>query len=121
MRETKGSGIMAYKDKKDMAKYSRAYHIKHRDVIRGKKHIRQARNREFILQYRKANSVCTDCGNDDYRVIEFDHVRGVKKHTISKMAVDTYSIETIKKEIDKCDMRCANCHKIRHHELREMV
>lgn len=58
---------------------------------------------------------CVDCGNTDFRVLEFDHVRGEKSYNISsKIAV--FNLETLLKEIEKCDIVCANCHKIRHAE-----
>lgn len=56
---------------------------------------------------------CVDCGNDDVRVLEFDHVRGVKLGNISSMVHNLISpIEQIIAEIAKCDVRCANCHRI---------
>lgn len=60
---------------------------------------------------------CFDCGEKDIRVLEFDHVRGVKKRLgkrtdgVSTLVRGGYSWLTIKKEIDKCEVRCRNCHK----------
>jgi len=68
---------------------------------------------EFIMVYKKSHP-CIDCGNDDWRVLEFDHVRGIKSFTISNINKNGKSLESLKTEISKCDMRCANCHRIRH-------
>ncbi len=68
------------------------------------------RNAEFIRDYKKTHS-CVDCDNSDHRVLEFDHLRN-KKFNVSSM-VRCYSIEKIKEEIGKCDIVCANCHRIR--------
>lgn len=69
------------------------------------------RGKAYVHAYLKTNP-CVDCGEDDYRVLEFDHVRGVKRMEISAMR--QRAIKSIAVEIAKCDVRCANCHKRRH-------
>lgn len=66
--------------------------------------------RSYILNYLLTNP-CIDCGETDPRVLEFDHVRGQKERALSEASRAGWSIEKIKKEIDKCDVRCSNCHK----------
>lgn len=68
------------------------------------------RNRNFVKKYLMTHP-CIDCGNTDIRVLEFDHVRGIKNYTVSNMQYR--SISSIKHEIEKCEVRCANCHKIK--------
>lgn len=71
------------------------------------------RNRQYIWNYLK-NHPCIDCGEDNPIVLEFDHRDDVTKIiNISSMVNNQSSINNIKKEIDKCDVRCANCHRIR--------
>ena len=53
-----------------------------------------------------------DCGEDNPLVLDFDHVAGKKVMNISDMSRTCYSRETIMKEIDKCEVRCSNCHRI---------
>lgn len=53
---------------------------------------------------------CVDCGESDPIVLQFDHVHGKKFKEISVMANMGYSWISLKKEIDKCEVRCANCH-----------
>ena len=55
---------------------------------------------------------CVDCGTSDIRVLEFDHVRGVKLDSISSLIRRGRSIATVRAEIEKCEVRCANCHAI---------
>lgn len=60
------------------------------------------------------NSECVDCGNNNPLVLEFDHKDGVDKYnTIGTLVGNGTTWKNIKKEIDKCDIRCANCHRIR--------
>ena len=60
-----------------------------------------------------SNSFCADCGNNNPIVLEFDHVRGEKKYEISRLISIPMSLDVLKEEIKKCDIVCANCHKIR--------
>ena len=70
-------------------------------------------NRQYLYDYVKKCS-CIDCGVTNPVVLEFDHRDGDEKvHHISKMIHDGYSWANILKEIDKCDVRCANCHRIK--------
>ena len=60
-----------------------------------------------------AEHPCVDCGESDSRVLQFDHVRGKKSMALSRMWTTGYALERCKKEVEKCDVRCANCHAIR--------
>jgi hypothetical protein len=59
---------------------------------------------------------CQDCPETDPIVLDFDHIRGTKRQSISKM-IGHVSWSTLLQEIDKCEIRCANCHRRRHAEL----
>ena len=57
---------------------------------------------------------CVDCGISNPLVLDFDHRdQATKKYNISNMRGLYYSQEKILAEIAKCDVRCANCHRIR--------
>jgi hypothetical protein len=70
-------------------------------------------NRVSMLEFLKDKS-CKDCGINDVRVLEFDHKHD-KYMNVSKM-MGNHSWKSILEEISKCDIRCANCHKIKTHE-----
>jgi hypothetical protein len=57
---------------------------------------------------------CIDCGEKDILVLDFDHVRDIKLKSISAMLRQGATLDQIKLEIAKCDVRCANCHRRRH-------
>lgn len=69
-----------------------------------------ARNRQYVIDYLNKHP-CIDCGESDIVVLEFDHVRGEKKHNVSTLINHGGSIKTLQQEIDKCDVRCANDHR----------
>ena len=62
----------------------------------------------------KKLSGCVDCGITNHIVLDFDHLRD-KKYNISRMIHDGFSWAAIKKEISKCEVVCANCHRVRTH------
>ena len=60
------------------------------------------------------NKPCQDCNQRfPHYVMDFDHVRGLKKYNVASLASSTKSWETVQAEIDKCDLVCSNCHRIR--------
>ena len=56
---------------------------------------------------------CVDCGEFDPLVLEFDHIRK-KRKTISSLVRSCTGWEKILKEIARCEVRCANCHRRKH-------
>lgn len=76
------------------------------------RNIEQARAEahQFVREY-LATHPCVDCGESNPIVLEFDHVFGQKRMAISQMCTRGYSIPTIALEIEKCVVRCGNCHR----------
>lgn len=52
---------------------------------------------------------CVDCGESNPVVLQFDHLRD-KKYNIGDMVRSGYGWDSILKEIEKCEVCCANCH-----------
>ena len=77
------------------------------------------RNRKYVDDYLKEHP-CIDCGNSDIRVLEFDHVRGDKLGHISHAVKCAWKLTKLKEEIDKCEVRCCNCHRIKTIERRNL-
>lgn len=81
------------------------------------------RTRNNRSRYRKQylalkDKPCTDCGQRfPHYVMDFDHARGTKEFSISNKGRDL-SLEALTREISKCDLVCANCHRIRTHNRR---
>ena len=70
---------------------------------------RRAEVHEKIIEYLREHP-CVDCGETDVVVLEFDHV-GDKVADISVYAGGGRTWARVKAEIDKCEVRCANCHR----------
>jgi hypothetical protein len=60
---------------------------------------------------------CVDCGYSDHPVaFDFDHIDpDDKSFKISGKAI--YRWKELRNELDKCALRCSNCHRIRHYEM----
>lgn len=72
-----------------------------------------------VVEYLREHP-CVDCGEKDVLVLAFDHRRG-KEKMISHMISYRYAWEKILKEIEKCEVRCANCHLKRHMKERKTM
>ena len=66
--------------------------------------------RAFLLGF-AARVGCADCGETDPVVLQFDHTdRGSKERQVSHLVSFNYGFDAIIREIEKCEVRCANCH-----------
>lgn len=67
------------------------------------------KNRVRLIEYLSKNP-CVDCGESDPIVLEFDHKEMLR---VRGKRVSSYldrSWKRVLEEIEKCDVRCANCH-----------
>jgi hypothetical protein len=66
-----------------------------------------------VLEFLVAHP-CVDCGEDDIVVLQFDHTdRSRKLSAVAVLFKRRLPWRRIEAEIDKCQVRCANCHQRR--------
>lgn len=76
------------------------------------KKFRSKKYKEFI-EFKRTLS-CSICGNNDFRCLDFHHKDPEnKENSISNIYHSTIKF---KEELEKCDVLCANCHRIHHYE-----
>jgi hypothetical protein len=97
------------------AEYNRAWyernHERHKEAITAARLETRAVNKALVNEAK--NRPCADCGRRcPPCVMDFDHVRGVKLGNIAQMK-QTMVTRTVADEIAKCDVVCANCHRLR--------
>lgn len=96
--------------------YSRRYHRKDVDAFNKRRRVRvtgyRARNQALVVAY-LCEHPCADCGEMDPVVLEFDHVRGAKRCSVSDLIRSGARVQALFAEIEKCVVRCANCHRRR--------
>ncbi|MDP2705690.1 MAG: hypothetical protein Q8O49_00575 [bacterium] len=81
-----------------------------KDLYAAQKRFR-IRIRQQLLDFLSSKK-CVDCEENDPIVLDFDHKNPQNKtRMINKMLSGHYSWKSIMAEIDKCDIRCANCHR----------
>lgn len=94
--------------------YQKAHYQANKEVYYEKGKRQKAKEKlikqKWLTEYFKDHP-CVDCGETDILVLEFDHL-GDKEYSISKLLQEG-TMDNLKKEIDKCEVVCANCHKRR--------
>ena len=111
---------MAYTEKSKQQEAARRWYDKNKEAQKARARVWNAEQRE-ILRARMAEERakgCMDCGGHFHpHAMEFDHVRGEKWKTISLLAGGgRCSLERFEEELAKCDVVCANCHRVRTFE-----
>jgi hypothetical protein len=57
---------------------------------------------------------CFDCGGEfPPECMDFDHVKGTKVRGVAEMVTRGMAMEIVRTEMGKCELICANCHRIR--------
>jgi hypothetical protein len=96
------------------AEYGREHYVANRqryiNQAIARKRARRRERAEFFLEY-FAEHPCTDCGETDPVVLEFDHV-GAKNFDIGH-GFERFGWQRILDEIETCEVVCANCHRRR--------
>ena len=75
--------------------------------------------KEEYFKFKKTLS-CNRCNINDHRVLQFHHKNSNKEYDISSK-IGQRKLSSLMKEIDKCEVLCANCHFIEHYEQRNKV
>lgn len=88
-----------------------------KDIIHNRHKAFRKRRREMIDELRQ--QPCADCGKRyPVYVMEFDHARGPRNFALGSGSATLVSLDKLLSEIEKCDVVCANCHKVRTHKRR---
>lgn len=98
----------------------RAWYKNYYDTVPKERQRILKKNKETKQQIRekikkiKEETPCADCGQHfPYFVMDFDHQRDKEFNIANNVYAKSW--ETIEKEIAKCELVCANCHRIRTH------
>ena len=114
----KGDGVQPWCRDCNRAR-SRRYYAenkdKHRRIMTAKNKEIRERNKEFVNVVKDVP--CMDCGvKYPSYVMDLDHTSGTKISNVSTMARQGAGLERLQREINKCEVVCANCHRERTHQ-----
>lgn len=99
--------------------YQRSWHQRNKAKRLARIYERKAAIYEYI-QGIKNQLCCADCGEQHPATLQFHHLNSEDKtFTIGDAVNRGFSLDRIKKEISKCIVLCANCHAIRHYNMRK--
>ena len=105
-------GLRHYQCRDCSRLYVRSHYEKNRQYYLQKAFKRNQKIRDeirnYVWEYLNTHA-CVDCGEKDPIVLEFDHLSD-KIAAVSEMHRN-YTLEKVKNEIEKCQIRCANCHR----------
>ena len=105
---------MPYKDINKRRACHKRYYLRNKDLYKVKNIKRRKDLINFVISFKQ--KPCMDCGVQyPHYVMDFDHRdKKTKLTSINRMInFHSYSKEKILKEMKKCDLVCANCHRIR--------
>lgn len=107
-----------YSTKEKAKEYQRKWYLKSKNAKLTKNKKRKQDIRDWFREYKKTLQ-CSVCPESDPRCLDFHHKDpNDKTFGVSECILRGFSIENIQKEIDKCSVLCANCHrKITHAEF----
>jgi len=103
---------MAYKDKEKEKRALRRYYEKNKLAYFLRNKEKRERMREWLREQK--SHPCMDCGVQyDPFVMDFDHRDPVTKKYQPHQLIRLSSWSRLKAEVAKCDLVCANCHRLR--------
>lgn len=112
---------MAGRDPIKQQEAKRRYYEANKDKVKAKAraHTTATRNtvRKWLHDYLLTHP-CLDCGETNPIILEFDHFRD-KEFNIGEASSLGVSLKRIKLEVEKCEVRCANCHRKKTYRERE--
>ena len=81
-------------------------------------HKNRTYNRSKWLQDIKKTLECIQCSENHPAALVFHHRNPENKEFSIAWGQSRYSREIVEREIEKCDVYCANCHNILHWEMK---
>lgn len=96
------------------SQYDKKYYQLNKSTQKDRIKIYVLQNKRKVFDYLEDHP-CIDCGESNPVVLDFDHRDSNNKRENISSLVRSHrcSWKTIYEEILKCDVRCANCHRIR--------
>ena len=94
------------------------WYYKNREERIARKDRRRERLRAWLHELKRDELSCVECGKGRPPALDFHHP-GKKDLGVAEMVTHGYARESIRREIERCVVLCANCHRARHYDPRK--
>jgi hypothetical protein len=91
------------------SEYTKAHYHNNKKQYFNRNKRRRKEAREYVINYKKTHAC--KCGENRWWVLDFHHIDKKRENISSLLA---HGVETVKNEIEKCEIVCANCHRDLH-------
>ena len=110
---------MGYKDKNKQKEYQQKHHQRTKKKKRKQQNQLKDKRQHLVLEeMQRRGGKCAKCGFSDIRALDWHHLDpNDKVNSISEMVRDRVSMDKLQAELDKCELICANCHRIEEQRL----
>ncbi len=110
---------MPYKDLDKRRAYRRNWYSLNRESEKAHISRRKKEIKKWFKEYKKTLR-CIKCGENHPATLDFHHKnKRDKLFGINTKVHAGYSIQRVQKEIKKCEVLCANCHRKFHYKLKD--
>lgn len=99
------------------SKIEKENYLQRKDAIITRAQQYKQENIELVNSYKQQG--CCKCGEKRSYVLDFHHINPSEKDNTIAHMIKSSSLENLEKEIKKCILLCANCHREFHHFEKE--
>lgn len=96
--------------------YAKSHYLRNKTRYQERDKKRIEKGRQFVRRYKRLRGIkCCRCNEHRWQCLDFHHKNPDEKYkSISFMIHNRASIKKLKEEIRKCEIICANCHRVEH-------
>jgi 5-methylcytosine-specific restriction endonuclease McrA len=109
---------MPYKNREQRLEAQKKHYENNKEKYRCNQYLRRMKKAEWFFEF-KTTLNCSECGESHPACLQFHHRNPLEKEgDVSGFVRAGYSKDIIMREIEKCDVLCANCHLRKHWQQR---
>jgi hypothetical protein len=91
------------------------WYLQNKELVKQRQRDQRASIRKWLLDYKQRHG-CNKCSQRHPAALDFHHLDENKEFEIADAVMHKWAIARIEAEVAKCQVLCANCHRILHFE-----
>ena len=110
---------MGHKCPEKRRQYKQEHHQRTKKKKRKQQNQLKDKRQHLVLEeMQRRGGKCAKCGFSDIRALDWHHLDpNDKVNSVSEMIRNRVSMDKLQAELDKCELICANCHRIEEQRL----